>query len=229
MQEFFQRFRSARPRVAAQKFRRGGRRTCARVEQNDIHFAAGERLIDHRQIAQNEREEAESDPALEYDHETLRPGVRHHVAEAEREQRRAAQVEAGLERGMRRVPRGVAVVHQPETENNRGGPDDEQNQDRKRAVEAEKRLTGFRVLEAVGQRSPRNPRAAIDEDRHAKAAPHPARENDGLERLPQDDRNDQHARRQPEESCSLLQGRRHCDFRLQQSGHRAIGFRACGG
>ena len=47
--------------VAAEEFGGIGRRAGARVEKRDADLAAGKRLVEHRQIADNERDKAEAD------------------------------------------------------------------------------------------------------------------------------------------------------------------------
>src|SRR2546426_9004582 len=42
--------------VATEELTGGGRRTPARIEKRDIHFAAGKRLIDERDITQDDSE-----------------------------------------------------------------------------------------------------------------------------------------------------------------------------
>ena len=96
-QKEFERVEFARAGVAPQKFGGRGRRTGARVEQDDIDLAPRKSLVDHRQIAQHQSEEAEAQAAFDDGEDALELRVRRDVAEAQREERGAAQIDAGLE------------------------------------------------------------------------------------------------------------------------------------
>ena len=85
--------------VAQQEFRGCGRRAGAGVEQDDADFAFRERLIDDRQVADDQREKTETEAAFEDGEDALDGGVRGDVAEAESEEGGAAEIEAGLQRG----------------------------------------------------------------------------------------------------------------------------------
>ena len=65
------------------------------------------------------------------DKETGKAGSRNHVAEAESKERRAAQVQVGIEAGARAgdVYGGTGtVLHHPETYDEADGPDTDQDQ-----------------------------------------------------------------------------------------------------
>ena len=51
---------AARPGMSSKKFRSSRWRTSTSIKQDDVNFTTGKRLIDHRQITNNEREETES-------------------------------------------------------------------------------------------------------------------------------------------------------------------------
>src|SRR2546426_9279827 len=50
--------------VATEELTGGGRRTRARIEKRDIHFAAGKTLINDRERIDDDREENEAHPSL---------------------------------------------------------------------------------------------------------------------------------------------------------------------
>ena len=84
-------------RVAAQKLDRRGRRARARVEHRDADLAPRERLIEHRQVADDDCEEAEARACLDRREHAPQRVEREHVAVAEREECDAAQVEVRAE------------------------------------------------------------------------------------------------------------------------------------
>jgi len=70
----------------------------ARVEQRDVHLTPRERLVQDRQVADDKSEERKPDAGLDHHQDAPRPRDRGDVAEAEREERLAAQVEVVGER-----------------------------------------------------------------------------------------------------------------------------------
>src|SRR5439155_390213 len=77
----------------------GGRpRTSARVEQRDAHLTPRERLVQDGQVADDKREERKADAGLDHHQDAPHSRDRGDVAEAEREERLAAQVEVVGER-----------------------------------------------------------------------------------------------------------------------------------
>ena len=80
-------------RVAPQELGRRRRRSRPRVEQHDADFTARERLVEHRQIADHDREEHESDARFHDSQGARQRRRRDDVAEAQREEGRPAHVE----------------------------------------------------------------------------------------------------------------------------------------
>src|SRR5207248_2018612 len=81
-----------RPVAAEQPFR-GRRRSRSSVEQRDVDLAARERLVQHGQIADDQSEEREPDTGFDHDQRAPHSSNRRDVAEAQREERLAAQIE----------------------------------------------------------------------------------------------------------------------------------------
>ena len=150
VQELLQRLHAIRLGVAAEQFAGRGRRAGPRVEQDDIDFAAREGLIDHRQVAEHEREKAEAEAAFDHSEEPPGGSVRDDVAQAEREERRPAEIEARFEVAWRRNLMGGAVKQQSEAHNERRGPEYQQREKRKRPVKAEERFARADLAERAG-------------------------------------------------------------------------------
>src|SRR5271155_5458766 len=123
--------------VAEKEFGSGGRRAGAGIEQHDGDFAFGEGLIDDRQITDDQREESEAEAAFKDGEDALGGSVGSDVAEAQSEECGATEIEAGLQRRAGGVVRRIAVVQETEAENQRGGPEREENQQGERAEKAE--------------------------------------------------------------------------------------------
>src|SRR5271168_1134260 len=129
--------------VAEKEFGSGGRRAGAGIEQNDGDFAFGEGLIDDRQIADDQREKTETEAAFKDREHAFGRSVGSDVTEAQREKCGAAEIETSFQRRARGVVRRVAVVQEPESENQQGGPEREENQQRERSEEAEEGFARF--------------------------------------------------------------------------------------
>ena len=70
------------------------RRTSPGVEQGHIHLPAGECLIQHRQVGDNQREKPEARSGLDHGDHARKRRVWPDIAKTEREERRATQVKA---------------------------------------------------------------------------------------------------------------------------------------
>ncbi len=108
----------------------------------------------------------------------------------------AAHVEVGPETGRAvRDPdrRSHEPVQKREAEDQSRGPEREEAQERKRPVHAQECLTGMAAQGALCQGRPRVPRRAVEGARQAAPARHTARQHDRLERLPENDRDEEDA------------------------------------
>ena len=85
--------------MAAQQLRGAGRRAGAGVEQRDADFASRERLVQHREIADHDREEAEPQARFDDGEHSGERSLGRDIAEPQREEGRAAQVDVGREAG----------------------------------------------------------------------------------------------------------------------------------
>src|ERR1700678_434673 len=105
-----------RAAMALEQFGSSRGRTGARIEKHNADFPLRERLINHRQVTDNEREESEAQAAFEDGHHAFAGSVRCDVPEAKSKERGAAQVEARLQRRVRRIVTRRAVVHESEAD-----------------------------------------------------------------------------------------------------------------
>ena len=175
--------------AAPQQHRGRRRRAGPLVEHRDAGLAPRERLIDDRHVSDHDRQEAESGAGL--DHGEQARGVRHgvQVAEPEREERGAAHV--GIRGEALARPRtgeagARAPVHRGESHDQADGPQDQQRQDRQQGVVGEEAFAARARSDQLAHAAPGSPQPAEREARGAEAARHAARQEDGLERVPQD-------------------------------------------
>ena len=89
--------RAAVGRVAEEQGARAGRRAGVRVEQRDAHLAARDGLVEHRQVADDQREHAEASADLNDRDGARGSSVGDYIAQAEREEGGAAEIEVGPE------------------------------------------------------------------------------------------------------------------------------------
>src|ERR1700722_9794966 len=124
--------------MAAKKFRGGGWRSGARVEQDDIHFPPRERLVNNRQITEDERQKSKSESAFDYRKHSLKCRMGRDIPQTQREECRATQISTGAEERMRGIGARVTVVHQAETKDQKRGPKNKKKQQGKGTVVAKK-------------------------------------------------------------------------------------------
>ena len=84
---------SIREGVAAEEFGGGGRRSSAGVEQRDRDFAAGERVVEHGNVPDDQRDESKAGAGFDHDKGARREASRQDVADAQGEQRRSTDIE----------------------------------------------------------------------------------------------------------------------------------------
>ena len=150
-QKSFDRLHLSRAGQAQQQLPRRGGRAGAGVEHGDRHLAPREGLVEHRQVANDQGHEAEADAGLGHRQEAAQRPRRGDFAEAEGEERLAAEVKIGSETDV--VVGGVQAgaeggVQEGETENQACDPGAEQEQDGQRAEETEE------VLPPLSNRQP---------------------------------------------------------------------------
>src|SRR4030095_14028972 len=165
------------------------RRTGARVEQCDVDLTPGERLIQHRQVADDESQKRESDPGLQHDQPAPEPRSRNNITETKGEERLAAQVQVvheGAPTG--NVEAGTEAALQerkPHDETRR--PCAKQYEQRQRPEEAQVSFAPCAHAHLARHRRPDSPGDAIKHARGSKTARYASRQHDCLERVPYDD------------------------------------------
>ena len=182
--------------MAAQELGGGGRRAGARVEEGNVHFAARERSVEHRQIGNHDGEKTKAGSRFEYGDDASERRVRRHVAQAEREERRAAEIQLGAEGFESRAAfqDGCArPLHHGKGQNQAARPDSEQRQDGERAEDAQETFAAAAGLHAAGDEQPRRGGVPVERARQPDAASDATRQDDGLKRVPQDDGKQQNA------------------------------------
>src|SRR5258705_7291881 len=97
LEERGQRLLSALKRMTPKQFRSARRRAGARIEQCHADLATRKRLIQHRQIADDQRDESEANARLADDERTCESAVRYDIAQAQRKQSCATDIEVGAE------------------------------------------------------------------------------------------------------------------------------------
>src|SRR5438309_1031921 len=118
-----------RPLAAEQLFR-ARRRSRSSVEQRDVDLAARERLVQHGQIADDQSEEREPDTGFDHDQRAPHSSNRRDVAEAQREERLAAQIEMVGEGAAAADVEGAPRLEQRERRDETGRPHGHQHQQR---------------------------------------------------------------------------------------------------
>ena len=170
------------------------RRSRAGVEQRDRHLAPGERLVEHRQVADDHGEEAEADPRLDDGEDPAQGLDRRDVAVAQGEERDAGEI--GIDAEARRLAvaaqrRAERPVQQREPHDQPEGPEPEQDQDRERPEQAEERSPPLLREEHAGRGGPGRPRVDVECPGEPVRALHATRQEHRLERVHQDE-DDQH-------------------------------------
>jgi len=111
-----------------------------------MRLPPGEKLVQHRQVADHHGDEADARPGLQHRQQTRRAGVRHHVAIAEGEEGDAAHV------GLLGEGRAAAALRRPlqqaEADDQAGRPQREQQKHGQRAEQAEHVLPPRQVGDA---------------------------------------------------------------------------------
>src|SRR5712692_7111026 len=179
--------------VAPKQFAGGWRRAGAGIEEGDIHLALGEREVDERQVADDGSKKTESKTSFGDDQGTGQAGVRDDVAQAKGEEGRAAEIESRQEtRLAARHNHGGpgAILHEAEAEHEADGPNPDENEKRERAIKTQQGFTGLARRDEADHEFPRRPGGAEKKASEAELARDAARENDGLERVPEHDQKD---------------------------------------
>src|SRR5256885_14396544 len=83
-----------------------------------------------------------------------------------------------------------AILHEAEAKHEANGPNPDENEKRERAIKTQQGLTGFGLRDEADDESPRFPGRAVKKPSKAELSRDAARENDGLEGVPQDDQKD---------------------------------------
>src|SRR5579871_825482 len=183
--------------MAAQQFTGGWRSAGAGVEERDVHFSFGKGTVDEGQVANDRSEKAKTETCFTDDERASEAGARNDVPEAEREEGRAAEIDV---RGKARMATGDidrrtgAVLHEAEAEDETDGPDRDEQKKRERTEKAEQGFARLARRNHADYRAPRAPRGFEKQTREAKFARDAARQDDGFERIPQDDEKNYEAR-----------------------------------
>ena len=83
--------------MTPQQFPNIRRRPGTRIEQRHADLATRKRLIEHRQISDDQRNESKPDARLEDDERTRHPTVRYYIAQTQRKQSCATDIQIGAE------------------------------------------------------------------------------------------------------------------------------------
>ena len=179
-----------------QELGRAGRRAGARVEQRDRDLPPRERLIDHRKVPDHGREKGEAGSRFDDGDRLGERAAGHHIAEAEGEERRAAHVhvrpEPAAATARHRHRRARRPLQQPEGADAARRPQGEQGDERERPIKGKKRVPAP-AREQPGRGAPRRPGVPVEHLGEADPPAHPPRQDDGLERVPQDYGQQHHA------------------------------------
>ena len=131
----------------ADELGRGRRRSGPLIQHRDMRFAPRERLVHDREVADHQRQKGEADERLQ-DRDRPRRGRRgHDIAQPEGEEGRAAEVERREEGGRTLRYRNLQPerrVHQGKPQQQHHGPSAQQDDQRKRAKQAEETLSPAR-------------------------------------------------------------------------------------
>ena len=128
-----------------------------------------------------------------------------YISQAKGEESCSAHVKKRAEAGLGCVALSSrAVVHESKSKNQRRRPDHEEAQKRKRAKVADKRLANSRGMNLSSETLPGNPRRQIKHSRQAEPSGNAPGQNDGFERVPKDDGDDEKAddSRKDQAACS---------------------------
>ena len=184
--EIFAAFSTVPPQQQRSRRRRAG----PRVEHRDVHLSAGERLRDQRQVTDHQGQKRESQTGLQHGE---RPGERRprgHVAQSQREEGRAAHVDVFAEpraAARARKLRRETPVKKAERNDQAERPKREEQDERERTEYREEVFARVARRHSLRGGSPRRPQDSVEVSCDAELPRDPARENDGLERVPEND------------------------------------------
>src|SRR5204863_5736480 len=85
-------------------------------------------------------------------------------------------------------------MHQGEADNDAHRPERQQREQRQRSINSQKGFATLLALDNGGQVPPWGPRKSIKQSRRPDPARDPSRQNDGLEHIPKDARNQQYSK-----------------------------------
>ena len=174
--------------VAKEELAGGGWRASASVKHGDRDLACGEGVVEHGNVPDDESDEAKTSSGFRYEQEAGELGGRDDIAEAEREDGAAADVEAGAQAlpERERMP-GISERHvQAEVDERVGraeqrSPDDEEHEQSERTVDAVELVSSAGRAAETSDRTPRAPAGDVKEAGEAEATDGATRQNDGLE------------------------------------------------
>src|SRR6266436_2909739 len=175
----------------------GGGRAGTGIEERDIHLALGKRAVDEWQIADDGGEKSEAKTCFGDDQGASQTRAGNDVAETEGEKSRAAKVDIGQETSL---VAGCyyggpgAILHQAKAQHQANGPDTDENEERERAIETQHGFSRLGLGDEAHHEFPHGPGGAVKKASEAKLSRDAARENDGLERIPQHDQKDRDTR-----------------------------------
>ncbi len=187
---------------AQEQLHRGRRRPRAGVEHRDGDLAPRKRLVDHRQVADDDREEGEPQPRLGHGQDLGQGGARHGITQSQREERAAAEIEVVEEAGRGSVAqehRSRPPLERAEREDDADRPEHQQHQEREGAEPAQGAVPEP-ARKPGRDAAPHRPRRPIEERSRPEPALYPPGQDDGLEGVAQDDQ--QRGQAQPADQCS---------------------------
>lgn len=170
--------------VATKEFGGAGWRTGAGVKERDVDFAAGECAVEDGEVPDDEGDKAEADAGFQHEQAAREPGDGGDVSEAEGEERGAADVEVrvqGFEQKGIVKGRAEAVEDEREAHHDGDSPDGDEEDERKRSVDAEHGFAFTRMVDAQGEELPGGPGGNVEGAGEAKCTAGTARKDDRLE------------------------------------------------
>ena len=176
--------------------RLGGRRRRAGpgVHQRDGRLAPRERLVEHRQVTDDDRQEAQPQARLDDGQHPAERLRGKEVAVADREEGDAAVIAVAAEirwPGLCPQRRGQRPVQQGEAEQQGQQPGAEQGQQRQRTEDAQEGLAILARLQPASQCPPQRPGKAVKNAREPTVRD-PPRQQHRLEAIHEDDKDDGH-------------------------------------
>ena len=192
-----------------------------RIQQRDAHLSPRERLVQHRQIPDHQRDKPQSHASLG-DHQGSRQrAARQHVAQSQRPQRRPAHIQVRAEpcprtraRTYNRVGkrRSHCEEEQREADDQQQRPQRQQQQQRQGPIHAVALFPRLLASHPLGHRRPRRPRRGKEDAGNLKPSRRSPRQDNRLKRIQRHSQTAQH----PGNESGSMQTKSLYSFRLER-------------